>query len=208
MSKAAEDTAFRDMHAGHVKLKPVALRETALAQGEAAAIVGYEAADAADGTRNYLPVPHRVRGHLVLRMAHGGSDDGDSSGGGTAWTRGLIKTESILTPGMCGAPALDDQNRCCGVVEGIVPVHPPPGEGEEGAAAVPDYVRAVTGHAACVESPTLVAFLRSLDDGDGDAYCQIDGLSAGSCGDGGAGSGAAGASSCGAAGAARAGQAA
>ena len=54
--------------------------------------------------------------------------------------RFFATTDIPLPEGMCGAPAVDDDGRCCGVVEGIVPVDHENKELAGSAAFMPSYI--------------------------------------------------------------------
>lgn len=100
-----------------------------------------------------LQRPHVVRGSFVTR-------------------RGLqlfARTDEVLSLGMCGGPVLDEQGKCVGMVEGIVPedagAEAGTGAGVEAVGEDAEFVRSIRGMAAFASARDLLELVQEVDAG-------------------------------------------
>ncbi|KAG5176355.1 hypothetical protein JKP88DRAFT_227708 [Tribonema minus] len=116
MHPEAEARLKGDLARQNMVLKPVQMRhELQLEEHESCYIAGYEVEEEEDASEDESPAadkedtreqfPFYVTGAFTLRTER----------------QAYVKTSEVLNFGMCGAPVLDHQQRCCGLVEGIVP---------------------------------------------------------------------------------------
>jgi hypothetical protein len=130
-----EAAAFQHMVARGAEFVPLKFRESLLEIDENCSIAGYEIEDldatSADeeSADERVQIPFSATGRCSLRIG----------------MQSFIKTSELLNFGMCGAPVIDDNNECAGLIEGIVPSGSP--------------MDMLVGHAGFIDALELVDYM-------------------------------------------------